>query len=98
MTKQEYCLKSKGLAIKVSQLFDDQNKVKQEYIISNKEFEIDQKVLVVDRHTRKRSAFIKSIYINFQNDIKYKFNDIKKDGNKSKLELHLLGYKSINTF
>ena len=83
MEKEEF-IKSKNIIISsIDKLNKELIDLKSKYIEANAKFKYGEKVLAKDKNGVEKFLFVSSLSINYRNDIVYKYNKFKKDGNVS---------------
>ena len=83
MEKEEF-IKSKNIIISsIDKLNKELIDLKSKYIEANAKFIRGEKVLAKHKNGVEKFLFVSSLSINYRNDIVYRYNKCKKDGNVS---------------
>lgn len=103
MNKEQYIAKCNEISKKMDSLFGESLIAEKEYIKSNSEFKIGDKV-IVNGYDNYGVGFVVGIYADGDDgNIIYDMVKMKKDGSASKLKLHswrgdeILPYHKLNT-
>ena len=87
MTQEEFRLQKRIIREQRNALDDAELRIKEQYIESNKEFDILDKVRVIHSNGSYEFGFVKHISISYRDVLKYTFNRAKKDGTMSLIQL-----------
>lgn len=87
MTQEEFRLQKRIIREQRNALVDEELRIKEQYIESNKEFDILDKVKVIHSDGSCEFGFIKHISISYSDLLEYTVNRAKKDGTMSLIKL-----------
>lgn len=91
MNKNEYLNLKNEIDLKISEIRNESRKIDEEYINSNLELSVGNKVEITTPN-RVEIGIISSKKVSYSGNPFYKFLKVKKDGSASKQELHIWGY------
>lgn len=92
MNKEEFQTKKNDINSKIRELKSQKIQLEKEYIESNMKYPIGSKVCITTNES-KRYAYVKDYRIDFSDNIKPLFNEVKKDGTMSKRGLYVWSYQ-----
>jgi len=87
MTQEEFRLQKRIIREQRIALSDEELRIKEQYISSNKEFDILDKVKVIHIDGSSEIGFVKNISISYSDLLEYTINRAKKDGSMSLIKL-----------
>ena len=87
MTQEEFRLQKRIIREQRNALVDEELRIQAQYIESNKEFDILDKVRVVHPDGSYEFGFVKHISISYRDVLEYTINRAKKDGTMSLIKL-----------
>ena len=88
MTIEEFKLQKAIVKEKIENLNNELKRVEQQFIDSNKEFDIGDKVKITHVNGKEEFAFVSNIIVSYMDKVDYNFKKIKKDGTMSSINIY----------